>query len=179
MADLPHDTIGKIVTPVCSDGVDFHVPHCDPAGDAQVDVLSSALPAGAATSVYQASIYQAIDRIADPVFQGDHLKQADEIISAIPGGWRVIVLYTVPAGKIAYVTDWGGSIFKANVLYGIQLRVAGAGFVTHYGTNGSTLFPRSCYGKLTAGQTVDVLGYHNEAGNEFMAAYVYLTEIAP
>jgi len=102
---VPHildPTIGKIVTSVVYDGVDFHVPRSDPAGELQIDVLTSGLPLGAAT---QATLVALLTGQAPLGKDRSRASLWDTVVAA--GATQAVLASTVGSG---YVTD---VMFKA------------------------------------------------------------------
>jgi len=65
MGDLATPNLGLIVSPVGTDGTHWYALTVDAAGHLQIDVVTSALPAGAATSANQATMITALQLIDD------------------------------------------------------------------------------------------------------------------
>jgi len=65
MANIIAEIVGRIGTWLGYDGTAFRNIHVDEAGDLQVDVLTSGIPAGAATSANQATMITALQLIDD------------------------------------------------------------------------------------------------------------------
>jgi len=65
MGDLKTPSLAKIVTPVGYDGTHWYALTVDDAGQLQVDVLTSALPTGAATAANQTTMITALQLIDD------------------------------------------------------------------------------------------------------------------
>jgi len=65
MGELLTETIGRIGTLVVWDGTDFYTATCNAAGQIEVSVIGSTLPAGAATAANQATVIAALERIDD------------------------------------------------------------------------------------------------------------------
>jgi hypothetical protein len=63
--ELLDASLGKIVSAIVYDGTDFHLLRVDAAGHLQVDTVTSALPAGAATSANQLTEITALELIDD------------------------------------------------------------------------------------------------------------------
>jgi len=107
VADLVGEVIGKIVTFLGWDGVWFRPVHVDAAGDLQVDAITCALPAGAATAANQALIlaevaeHTPLDR--NPV---DRSSGADVAYTSHAVTTRYT--YTVGAGKKALLMSQFG-----------------------------------------------------------------------
>ena len=104
------------------DGTDFYVVRTDAAGNLQVDVLASALPAGAATSANQATMITALQLIDDLRNALDSVN-VDELrvnvwnwgnlplLGNRPAGWDQIQIYGYTgAAPVAVEADAGGRL---------------------------------------------------------------------
>lgn len=170
MADLPDDTIGKIVTPVGYDGADFRVSHLDPQGDAQVDVLSSALPAGAATEARLVNVQTEVAR--------HNILDRNPVDVGLRGSIRDVAhlateraRYTVPLDKKAFI---GALYMELNIPAGvgycyIYISVRG-GRIFYYEVD-NTIPPTArakslgCYLWLIPGDVVTVTTKNTTANN--------------
>ena len=101
MGQLLTEVLGRIVTMLGWDGTDFYAFRVDASGHLQVDVLSSALPAGAATEANQATL---LDRFPNSAFRfkARYVQRVQKL--GIAAGNQTLNGTTVPAGEVWIVT---------------------------------------------------------------------------
>lgn len=181
MADLVGEVIGKIVTFLGYDGTWFRPVHVDAAGDLQVDVLGSALPAGAATAANQALIlaevaeHTPLDRNpTDRTSCGD-----------VAYGLHVLTLrhtYTVGAGKKALLMNLFArtAVPGAGVTTQIRIYVNDCYVMWMENTNAATVHDNMkespCNIWLDAGDTVKVSTANTGAANVWFQWSIHVIE---
>jgi len=136
--------------------------------DLQVDVKSSALPTGAATSAKQTTLQTEINKMTDIRYQGDHILERSGSADAPTGTTVTMIDYTVPANKVVYVIGWGMGIFHDGVR-GLGEIAVGASVGYQSYTNGAPLASVGvCFGKAVATEHIYVRGRHEAGVNAYI-----------
>lgn len=138
------------VVPMGTDQVQWYAFSLDTSGHLQVDVLSSALPAGGASAANQLTMITALQLIDDlrgalamvaddslrvnlitapknvtDIEQlGADIKQATGVVTAANGAWTTIVSFTVTTGKTAYILGFNIGCVTWGTAYEYKLRAA-------------------------------------------------------
>lgn len=97
-------------------------------------------------------------------------------VNAPTAAWRVVVTYTVPAGRMLTVISWGCGLVDTGVEFIANLEVAGAVIMAVDSDGTPVIVPTGVWAPATAGQVVRVMGYHLAAANKDMGAWIRFIE---
>lgn len=140
---------GSGYTPLGTDA-DLHV---------QTDIITSALPTGAATATHQTTLQTKVDELYGLKWQGDHYVGKSGGVSVPNAEWAFMSSNLVPSGKTWYLYHATVGLVDADVIFRGVLNVGGVNVMYGVNINGSLMWRGGCLAKATEGQTVRVGAY--------------------
>jgi len=156
------------------DGTYFRNLKTDADGELQVDVVSSALPAGAAHDETVEAVVDSIEYLTDYRYQANHLHTLTAGLNIADSAWGDIITYTPPVGKVAYLIGWSVACEQAGLVYRVLVRKEGVNTFQHYGVDGTVVFTGICFMHFATPDTLVIRGYQTSGAAVYFVANAVL-----
>lgn len=173
------DSVGSDALRVMAglEGTTYRFLNVDAQGHVQADVLSSALPTGAATSAKQTTIEAVLDTIAVPVPTMGYWKRVNASVEVANTTWTTIKEVTVGAGKIVYWMGFIAGMIPSNDPWQARLYEGANYFYEGYVAANPLSIDIGLLSKRVATETFKISAYQSTGAAKWMGATLTYIEV--